>query len=52
MAGARLLGAPSTCVQFLPGAAHCAVDTRPAGYRWLDLHDDGRIDSGVRRLAL
>lgn len=50
--GARLLGAPSTCVQFLPGAAHCAADTRPAGYRWLDLYDDGRIDSGVRRLAL
>lgn len=50
--GARLFGTPSTCVQFLPGAAHCTADSRPPGYRWLHLHEDGRIDSGVRRLAL
>ncbi len=50
--GVRLLGTPSTCVQFLPDAADCVIDTRPPGYRWLRLHDDGRIDSGVQRLAL
>lgn len=49
--GVRLLGTPSTCVQFLPGAARCTPDPQPPGYRWLRLHADGRIDSAVRRVA-
>lgn len=48
---ARALATPSTCVQFLPGSEHFALDTLTPGYRWLDLHPDGRIDSGVERIA-
>jgi len=46
----RLLAAPSTCVQFLPGSDDFAVDNASPGYRWLSLHADGRIESGVHRL--
>lgn len=48
--GVRLLGAPSTCVQFLPRTERFALDIRPPGYRWLRLHADGRIESAVRRV--
>ena len=47
--GVRFLGSPSTCVQFLPGAAASAVDHRPPGYRWLELAPDGGLDTGVGR---
>ncbi len=43
----RLMGTPSTCLQFLPGSADFALDTRGPGWRWLELHADGRIDSQV-----
>lgn len=45
--GVRLLSTPSTCAQFKPGSDKFALDTRPPGYRWIDLHADGRIDSTV-----
>jgi Icc protein len=45
--GVRLLSAPSTCAQFLPHADNFAIDQRPPGYRWLELHDDGRISTEV-----
>jgi Icc protein len=43
----RYMSAPSTCSQFLPGSDFFAVDSRPPGMRWLELYDDGRIDSTV-----
>jgi len=47
----RLLASPSTCVQFEPGSDDFKVDEqRPPGYRWLALHDDGRLETGVSRL--
>lgn len=49
--GVRLLGTPSTCVQFAPRTQRCVIDPRPPGYRWICLHGDGRIDSAVRRVA-
>ncbi|MFN2301098.1 MAG: phosphodiesterase [Gammaproteobacteria bacterium] len=45
-----LLGTPSTGTQFLPGADEYAHDTRPPGWRTLELHQDGRIDTEVRWL--
>lgn len=45
-----LLATPSTCIQFLPGSEDFAVDSTAPGYRWLDLHPDGRIDTGVERI--
>lgn len=41
----RLLSTPSTCSQFLPGSATFALDSRPPGYRWLDLQADGRVET-------
>jgi Icc protein len=49
--GVRLLASPSTCIQFEPGSEAFAVDDRTPGYRWLRLHDDGTLESGVERLA-
>jgi len=48
--GVRYLGAPSTCAQFLPGAAESAVDHRPPGYRWLRLGRAGRVETEVERV--
>ena len=48
--GVRYMSTPSTCVQFTPGSADFSVDTLAPGYRWLDLHADGRIDTGVSRV--
>lgn len=47
----RLLATPSTCIQFAPGSEDFALDDQPPGYRWLHLYPDGRIDTGVERLA-
>ena len=45
--GIRLFGAPATCVQFASRTERLEVDSLPPGYRWLDLHADGRIEAGV-----
>ena len=46
----RLLGTPSTCIQFEPGSRTFAVDERKPGYRWLELWADGTVTSRVRRV--
>lgn len=48
--GVRLFSVPSTCVQFKPDSEDFAVDKIPPGYRWFDLHANGRIDTGVSRV--
>ena len=48
--GLRLLGCPSTCFQFRPDSVDFALDFLPQGYRWLELHPDGSIKTGVVRL--
>jgi Icc protein len=45
-----LYAAPSTCLQFRPGAERFELDEKPPGFRWLELYGDGRIESGVIRL--
>jgi Icc protein len=49
--GVRFLSTPSTCAQFLPGSTFFALDERPPGLRWLELHPDGRIDTEVAWVA-
>tara|TARA_R110002110_G_scaffold205066_7_gene417132 strand:+ start:270799 stop:271638 length:840 start_codon:yes stop_codon:yes gene_type:complete len=49
--GVRLLASPSTCVQFAPNSVNFKADDRPPGYRWLDLHADGRISTAVSRVT-
>jgi Icc protein len=48
--GLRLLGCPSTCFQFKPAQAELAIDPVPPGYRWIELHSDGRIGTTIGRL--
>jgi len=47
---AMLMASPSTCVQFAPGCERFKADDLPPGYRWLNLHADGAIDTGVSRV--
>jgi Icc protein len=45
------LSTPSTSAQYLPGSEFFALDDRPAGMRWLELYDDGRIETEVTWVA-
>ena len=51
----QVLGTPSTCAQFAPQATDFEIDTQPAtcqpGFRWLRLHPDGAVETGVERVA-
>jgi len=46
----RLLTTPSTCAQFTPNTLDCVMDSRPPGYRWLQLSPEGRLDTEVKWL--
>lgn len=48
--GVRFLSSPSTCIQFKPLSQEFALDNEAPGYRWLELHEDGRIETGVERV--
>ncbi len=50
--GVMLRSVPSTCIQFKPLSDDFALDTIAPGYRMIDLHDDGRIDTAVRRVEI
>lgn len=43
----RLMGTPSTCMQFAQNADEFAVDGRPPAYRWIELEPNGGIETGV-----
>jgi Icc protein len=43
----RFMSTPSTCAQFLPRSEFFALDERPPGMRWLELHADGTIETEV-----
>jgi len=45
--GLRILSTPSTCAQFTPGTETCVMDTRPPGFRRLNLGADGEIETEV-----
>lgn len=49
--GVRVLTTPSTAWQFAADSPDFRVDRLAPGYRWLHLHADGRIDTGVERVA-
>ena len=46
----RMLGTPSTCVQFQPRTLTLDLDNLGPAWRWLDLHPDGTLETGVRHL--
>ncbi len=43
----RLMGTPSTCMQFAQNADEFEVDTRPPAYRWFTLGEDGSMETGI-----
>ncbi|WP_189657334.1 3',5'-cyclic-AMP phosphodiesterase [Pseudomonas peradeniyensis] len=47
--GIRFLATPSTCIQFAPRSEDFKVSEEQPGYRWLRLHADGRLETGVER---
>lgn len=48
--GVRMMGTPSTCIQFLENQDRFGLSTAPPGFRWLELTADGRICSGIERV--
>ena len=43
----RLLSTPSTCAQFTPRTVNCVMDTRPPGFRRLELDRHGNVRTEV-----
>ncbi|MES9958430.1 MAG: 3',5'-cyclic-AMP phosphodiesterase [Sedimenticola sp.] len=50
--GVRLMGSPSTCIQFAPREEKFKLEAIPPGYRWLELLPDGEIRTGIERLEM
>jgi Icc protein len=48
--GIQLIASPSTCIQFAPRIDAFTLDRQMPGYRWYELHSDGRFDTGVVRV--
>ncbi len=48
--GVKLMSTPSSCIQFAPQNHDFKIDDVPPGYRWLELHGDGGIETGVSRV--
>jgi len=46
----RLLACPSTLMQFLPASVDYTLDPVESGYRVLQLHPDGSLETEVRRV--
>lgn len=49
--GVKLMATPSSCIQFAPEQVSFKLDKVNPGYRWLQLHANGDIHTGVSRIA-
>ena len=47
----RYFCTPSTCIQFKPEVTEFALDDMSPAYRWLNLYDDGQIESAIERVT-
>jgi 3',5'-cyclic-AMP phosphodiesterase len=47
----RLMGTPSTCMQFAQNSNEFRVDSRPPAYRWIELDDQGGLETGIEWVA-
>ena len=43
----RLMGTPSTCMQFAQDSDEFEIDGRPPAYRWIELDPAGGIETGI-----
>lgn len=50
-AGTQVHTTPSTCFQFAANSADYALADMPPGFRWIDLHSDGRLVTAVARVG-
>ena len=48
--GIAVYATPSTCFQFKPQATDFTLGDQSPAYRWIDLHDNGEINTGVNFL--
>jgi Icc protein len=48
--GVKLMGSPSTCIQFKSRQDEFGIDLTPPGLRWLALLPDGTIETGIEHL--
>ncbi|MEE8057911.1 MAG: 3',5'-cyclic-AMP phosphodiesterase [Pseudomonadales bacterium] len=49
--GVKLMATPSSCIQFAPNNATFKLDRQNPGYRWLELHANGAINTAVSRVV-
>lgn len=49
--GVKLMATPSSCIQFTPKNREFKLDRLNPGFRWLELHVDGHIDTAVTRIT-
>ncbi len=49
--GVKLMSTPSTCIQFATDSVDFKLDRLNPGYRWLALHKNGDIETGVSRVS-
>lgn len=49
--GVKLMATPSTCIQFAANSPDFKLARLNPGYRWLSLHADGVIDTGIARVT-
>lgn len=48
--GYKIMATPSTCIQFKPDSNNFALDMLQPGWREIELYDDGRIETRVKRV--
>ncbi len=48
--GIRVYSTPSTCFQFAEHSDQFALSDKTPAYRWLELHSNGHIDTGINRV--
>ncbi|MFU2046768.1 3',5'-cyclic-AMP phosphodiesterase [Avibacterium volantium] len=48
--GYKVMATPSTCIQFKPDSNSFALDTLQPGWREIELYNDGRIETRVKRI--
>lgn len=50
--GIKMMGSPSTCIQFTKDQDDFGIDEMAPGFRWLELMPDGSIKSGIERVQV
>lgn len=49
--GIKCYSTPATCFQFMRNQDRFGLENLPPAYRWIELYEDGRLETGVKRVA-